>query len=203
MEAIRLRGLSGHSSDPGLGRNALEGMHTVIQTLIDYRHELQESHQNPAFEVPAPTMNLGYIHGGDNPNRICAECELHLDLRPLPGMDTDGLRRELRKRVTQAAQVLQLQCEFDILFAGIPAMETAADAHIVKVTEQLCGHHSEAVAFGTEGPYYSRMGMETVILGPGDIAQAHQPDEYLALERIQPTLDLLGKLIQRFCVNPD
>jgi acetylornithine deacetylase len=203
MEAIRLRGHSGHSSDPSLGRSALEGMHTIIQTLIDYRRELQETYQNPAFEVPAPTMNLGYIHGGDNPNRICAECELHLDLRPLPGMDTEALRRELRNRVSLVAQGLQLQCEFDILFAGIPAMETPADAHIVKITEQLCGHRSAAVAFGTEGPYYNRMGMETVILGPGDIAQAHQPDEYLKLERIQPTLDLLGKLIQRLCVDSD
>jgi acetylornithine deacetylase len=43
--------------------------------------------------------------------------------------------------------------------------------------------------------------METVVLGPGDIDQAHQPDEYLALDRIPPTLDLLKSLIRRFCID--
>ena len=92
MEAIRLRGQSGHSSNPTLGNSALEAMHTVLGTLINWRSELQDRHHNPFFAVPVPTLNLGHIHGGDNPNRICADCELHLDLRPLPGMDIDELR---------------------------------------------------------------------------------------------------------------
>jgi acetylornithine deacetylase len=55
------------------------------------------------------------------------------------------------------------------------------------------------VSFGTEAPFLNRLAMETLVLGPGDIAQAHQPDEYLALERIPPTLDLLRAFIRRFC----
>ncbi|MEN8131873.1 MAG: acetylornithine deacetylase [Pseudomonadota bacterium] len=203
MEAIRLRGSSGHSSDPSLGNNALEGMHAVIQSLLDYRRELQAGQRNPAFDVPVPTLNLGHIHGGDNPNRICGECELHIDLRPLPGMDIPALRQELRKRVSSVAESLALQCEFKTLFSGVPAMETPADAHIVRLAEQLSGHHSGAVAFCTEGPYYNALGMETVILGPGDIAQAHQPDEYLAMNRIQPTLDLLKRIIHSVCIDPN
>ncbi len=81
-------------------------------------------------------------------------------------------------------------------------METPANAHIVRLAEQLSGHPSGAVAFCTEGPYYNALGMETVILGPGDIAQAHQPDEYLAMNRIQPTLDLLKRIIQSVCIDP-
>jgi len=57
------------------------------------------------------------------------------------------------------------------------------------------------VSFGTEAPFFDRLGMETLVLGPGDIAQAHQPDEYLALDRIPPTLDLLRGLIRRFCMD--
>ncbi|VAW86734.1 Acetylornithine deacetylase, partial [hydrothermal vent metagenome] len=52
----------------------------------------------------------------------------------------------------------------------------------------------------TEGPYLTELGIETIILGPGDIDQAHQPDEYLALDRIQPTVELLSKLIRQFCL---
>jgi acetylornithine deacetylase len=200
MEAIRLRGQSGHSSDPRLGNNALDGMHAVIQELIAYRAELGARFQNPSFDVPVPTLNLGYIHGGDNPNRICGDCELHIDLRSLPGMDIDELRETLRQRITQIAERLGLECEFYALFEGAPAMETPVDSLIVKLTEQLTGHTSGVVAFGTEGPYLNAMGTETVILGPGDIAQAHQPDEYLALDRIQPTIDLLRELIKEVCV---
>jgi acetylornithine deacetylase len=55
------------------------------------------------------------------------------------------------------------------------------------------------VAFATEGPFLNTLGMETVILGPGDIAQAHQADEFLAVERLQPMIELLRKLIVSFC----
>ena len=73
---------------------------------------------------------------------------------------------------------------------------------MVRVTEELTGAPAGAVGFGTEGPYLTALGMETVILGPGGVDCAHQPDEYLALAMIEPTLDPLRKLIGRFCVKP-
>src|SRR5699024_2382084 len=193
------RGRSGHSSNPALGNNALDGMHAVIDELLAFRAELKSHYHNSAFDVPSPTLNLGHIHGGDNPNRICAECELHFDLRPLPGMDINELRQTLRSRVTKVAVSRGLVCETLTLAEGIPPFETASTAAIVQATEQLTGHCAEAVAFGTEGSFLNQLGMETVILGPGDIAQAHQPDEYLALDRIAPTVNLLQRLIQKFC----
>jgi acetylornithine deacetylase len=147
-------------------------------------------------------MNLGHIHGGDNPNRICADCELHIDLRPLPGMDIDELRTLLKQRTAQALAGSELRWEVTPLFCGTPAMETPADSPLVLAAEQLTGAGAGAAAFGTEGPYFRELGMEALILGPGDIAQAHQPDEYLALDRITPTVDLLGRLIERFCIQP-
>jgi acetylornithine deacetylase len=157
---------------------------------------------NPLFQVPVPTLNLGHIHGGDNPNRICADCELHIDLRPLPGMELDELREALQQRVAKAIEGTGLQLSCRPLFEGTPAMETPAASAIVRSTEALTGYSAMAVAFGTEGPYFNQMGMDTVVLGPGDIEQAHQPDEYLEEARIAPTLGLLGKLIERFCIQP-
>jgi len=201
MEAIHLTGQSGHSSDPALGNSALEAMHTVIGTLLDWRKELQARHQSPLFAVPVPTLNLGHIHGGDNPNRICASCELHFDLRPLPGMALQELRDEFRHRVLDVLQDTGIDAVFKSLFEGIPAMETPANARIVQLAEKLTGYSAEAVAFGTEAPYLGRLGMETVILGPGDIAQAHQPDEYIRLDRLAPTVDLLKSLIDTVCIK--
>jgi len=201
MESIRLQGHSGHSSDPSLGNSALEAMHTVIATLLSWRNELQGKFRNPAFAVPVPTLNLGHIHGGDNPNRICPECELHIDLRPLPGMDTRQLRGELHRRILECLQETGIETHFESLSAGVPGMETAADATIVRLSEKLTGHTAEAAAFATEAPYLSQLDMETVVMGPGDIAQAHQPDEYLALERLTPTVDILKQLVHTVCAR--
>jgi len=203
MEAIHLQGRSGHSSNPALGNSALEAMYTVIGALKAWRNELQVNHVNPNFAVPVPTLNLGHIHGGDNPNRICPECELHIDLRPLPGMDLRELRGELHQRVLSALRDSGIQVSFDPLFEGAPAMETPASAAIVQLAEKLTGHSPEAVAFATEAPYLNQLGMETVVLGPGDIDQAHQPDEYLALDRLAPTVDILKQMVNTVCISKD
>jgi len=201
MEAIRLEGRSGHSSNPALGVNALEGMHEVIGELLRWRKELQARYRNPLFEVAVPTLNLGHIHGGDNPNRICADCELHIDIRPLPGMTLDRLREELHGRLGQRLADSALKLSFLPLFLGVDALETPATAAIVRATEELTGAPAGVVSFGTEGPYLNALGMETVILGPGSVDCAHQPDEFLPLAAIQPTLDVLRGLIIRFCLD--
>ncbi len=200
MESICLHGRSGHSSNPALGVSALEGMHRVMGEILAWRDELQQRYRNPLFAVETPTLNLGHIHGGDNPNRICAYCELQIDLRPLPGMGLDPLRNELRQRLEHLLQGSGLRLEIKSLFSGIPAMETPAEAAIVQATEQLTGQRAGAVAFGTEGPFLQQMGVETVILGPGDIDQAHQPNEFLTIERIDPMIGLLKSLVERFCL---
>ncbi|OIO59492.1 MAG: acetylornithine deacetylase [Alphaproteobacteria bacterium CG_4_10_14_0_2_um_filter_63_37] len=199
MESVRLTGRSGHSSDPSLGLSALEGMSQVLADLIAWRGQLQAQHRNPGFHVPVPTLNLGRIHGGDNPNRICGHCELHIDIRPLPGMELEELRQTLDARVAQAVAGSGLQIEVTPLFPGTPAMETPATSALVQAAERLTGHSAGAVAFGTEGPYFTALGMETLILGPGNIDQAHQPDEWLGLEQINPTIALIRQLVTRFC----
>jgi len=201
MEAIRITGLAGHSSNPDYGHNALEAMHKVIAELMLWRDELQQQYHNHLFEVPVPTMNFGHIHGGDNPNRICGACELHIDIRPLPGMNLLDLRRELNTRLQKVMPEHGFSLETRPLFSGTEAMETPAESALVKAAEKLTGHQAGSVAFGTEAPYLTELGIDTIVLGPGDIAQAHQPDEYLDIDRIEPTVDLLKKLIYEFCIK--
>lgn len=201
LETIRLSGRAGHASDPSLGNSALEGMHAVISALIDWRSELQKNYSDNEFKVPVPTMNFGSIHGGDNPNRICANCELSLDLRLLPGMEIEKVRSDLRQCVRNAINGSGLEIDFDQVFSGVPSMKTDSQSDIIKIAEKFSGESSRSVAFGTEAPYLNSMGMDTVILGPGDIEQAHQANEYIAMDRLDPMLEILEKMIGHFCIN--
>lgn len=200
MEAVRVIGHSGHSSDPDRGHNALEGMYHVMGELLNWRGDLQR-HQHPDFAVPYPTLNLGHIHGGDNPNRICASCELHFDLRPLPGMRIDDLREELRFRISRALNGRGLHFETHPLFFGIEAFETPAEASLVNLLSTLSGHPAQAVAFGTEAPFFRELGIETVVFGPGRIAQAHQPDEYIERTALPSAVGILRSLIDQLCMH--
>jgi len=200
MEAIRVEGRSGHSSDPSLGANALEGMHQIIAALLRWRDRLQAQSSDAAFAVPVSTMNLGHIRGGDNPNRICGSCELHIDVRMLPGLERQALRADLRKESRDAVTNDQLVVDFDALFDGVDPMLTPPESELVRAAEQLTGSPAEAVAFATEAPFLANLGMEVVVLGPGHIDQAHQPDEYLELGQIPRSIEILQALIQRFCL---
>lgn len=200
MERVVIEGRSGHSSDPALGASALDAMSEVLDALVAFRRELQEKYRNPAFTVPVPTLNLGCIHGGDNPNRICPRCELQFDLRPLPGMDAEELRLQIRDRLAPIAPRHGVSLRQEPIFAGTPAVETAADSPLVRAAERLTGTTAGAAAFGTEAPYLRQLGMDTLIFGPGGIEQAHQPDEFIALDSIRPAVDVLRGLIHRFCL---
>jgi acetylornithine deacetylase len=201
MESIRLQGRSGHSSDPSLGINAMEAMHDVIGELLTFRSELQQRYQNPLFAIDRPTMNLGCIHGGDNPNRICGHCELEFDVRLMPGMEVEVIREMIRLRLQPLAERWKVGFELTPLFPGAPAFHCPAESDLVKTAERLTGHKAETVAFATEAPWLQAVGMDTIVLGPGDIEQAHQPDEYLSLDRIEPCLQLLRRFIRHYCVQ--
>ena len=200
MERINILGQSGHSSNPALGRSALEAMHGSIAALMALRQQWQAEFHNPQFTVPQPTLNFGCIHGGDNPNRICGQCSLEFDLRPLPGMDSQQLRAAIRQKLQPLAELHKVQIDYGPLFPGVPAFEQTADCELVQLAERLTGHRAEAVAFATEAPYLQQLGCQTLVLGPGDIDCAHQPDEYLEMSRLEPTVRLLRNLITHYCL---
>lgn len=201
MDSIRLLGQSGHSSDPALGNNALDAMHLVIAELMRYRQELKQQFHNELFDIPYPTLNLGCIHGGDNPNRICGHCELEFDLRLMPGMYIDDVRADIKARVSRITEPLGIRFEMKPLFTGIPAFFTDEHSDLLKTAERLSGHSGISVGFGTEGPFLQELGMDTIIMGPGNIDQAHQPDEYVSQDMIEPCITVLRQLISEHCLQ--
>lgn len=200
MEAVRITGRAGHSSNPELGNSALDGMHSVMGDLMTYRAQLRERFSNDLFAVAWPTLNLGCVHGGDSPNRICGQAELHFDLRMIPGADNSTVRGEIAERMQRIAQQHALDIELQPLVADIPAFEQAADSELVRLAERLTGYRAEAVGFATEAPFLQALGMETIVMGPGSIDRAHQPDEYLELDQIQPCITLLQQCIRHYCL---
>jgi acetylornithine deacetylase len=200
MDSVRLLGHSGHSSDPSLGNNALDAMHAVISDLMTYREELKCRYNSELFSIPHPTLNLGVIHGGDNPNRICGHCELEFDIRLMPGMHIETVRAEIRNRIATLMDPLGIQFEFAALFTGVPAFFADENSALLRTAEKLTGHSGISVAFGTEGPFLQKLGMDTIIMGPGNIDQAHQPDEYMSIDMIEPCIDVLQKMISHHCL---
>ena len=201
MDCIRLLGKSGHSSDPSLGNNALDAMHRVIEELVCFRNELKEKYTSELFSIPHPTLNLGSIHGGDNPNRICGQCELKFDVRLTPGMNIATVRAEIQERVERVTAPLGIEYKMEKIFEGIPAFFAEENSALLKTAEKLTGHTGISVAFGTEGPFLRDLGMDTIILGPGNIDQAHQPDEYMSMDMINPSIEIIRKLISQYCLT--
>ena len=198
--SMRFDGQSGHASDPSLGNSALESMHEFIRELFTYRERLQKNFTNPAFAIPTPTMNLGHIHGGDSSNRICGSCTLMIDIRFLPGMSVETLKSEIDDIAAQVADRHGQTCVSQVYGSGGKALYTDEASEIAQALTALSGKNLSAVGFGTEAPYFNSMQTETIVIGPGSINQAHQPDEYLPLGHIEPTIHLLDALIDRFCM---
>ncbi|MFV2005389.1 MAG: M20/M25/M40 family metallo-hydrolase, partial [Gammaproteobacteria bacterium] len=142
----------------------------------------------------------GHIHGGDNPNRICGSCELQLDIRPLPGMKISELRSEMQQRLKQVLQGSGIQLKIVKLTDGFDAMETDKNSDLVQLAEKMTNTESQAVAFGTEAPYYNAMGMETIVMGPGSIQQAHQPDEFIEIKMLNPAVDIIQQMVVHYCL---
>ena len=151
------------------------------------------------FEIPYPTLNLGNIHGGDNANRICGCCEMHIDMRPLPGLSVQELQalvldatKEINQQYPNAVSVIDLH-------EPIPAFSGSTDSALVKMAEKIAGQKAVAVNYCTEAPFIQQLGCETIVMGPGSINQAHQPDEFLAMEKIKPSQEMIKQLIVASC----
>ena len=198
--AIRITGQSGHSSDPDRGVNAIELMNESITHLMGLRNQLKEKFNNPAFVIPYPTMNFGHIHGGDAANRICGCCELHMDIRPLPGMTLSDIDEMLNATLEPVKQRWPGRLAIEALHDPIPGYACPTDHKMVGVIENLLGEKAQTVNYCTEAPFIQDL-CPTLVLGPGSIEQAHQPDEFLDTHFIEPTRELLTQLVTHFCLK--
>ena len=196
---ISIKGQAGHSSKPANGINAIEIMHQVISELFKLREKLNLSYQNEAFDVQTPTMNFGAIHGGDNANRICGHCELDIDMRSLPGMKDQELVSWLSKALQPIAEKYPARLTITELDPSSPSFQQTPESELVLTAEKFSGHSCCAVNYATEAPFIQQLGCQTIVMGPGSIDQAHQPNEYLADSEIIKTEQLLAQLIQHYC----
>lgn len=200
MQGVKLRGQSGHSSDPSLGNNVIDALPTLLSVLSSYRSELATKFRCELMAVPVPTINFGCVHGGDSPNRICGELDFSFDVRMLPGLEYQDVERDLNARLVEIAAQHDIDIEMRRLVEPVPAFEQAADSELVVACEQASGHASDAVNFATEAPFLKSLGLETIVMGPGSIDVAHQPNEYMPMDQIQPAIDTLRELIRRYCL---
>lgn len=199
---ISVEGQSGHSSNPNLGVNAIEIMYQVIGHLIDLKEKMTNNFNNYSFKITSPTLNFGAIHGGDNANRICGHCYLDLDLRSLPGMDDADLINLLSEALKPLAEKYPARISFKELHASSPSFEQKKPSELITLAEEISGHSCCAVNYATEAPFIQQLGCQTIVLGPGSIDQAHQPNEYLAFSEVDKTHQLLTKLINHYCITP-
>ncbi len=194
-------GKAGHASNPALGVNAIEGLQRVLAALQSWRDTIGQRHRDEDFEVPGPTLNFGRISGGDSPNRICDECTLDLDIRLLPGMKRPVVVAELRDVVANALQGGAWTFDVRATGAYADAFAGPTDTEFSGAVETLCGCSAKSALFGTEAPFLAELGLQTLVLGAGDIAVAHQPDEYVTIAAIERATEVYANLIQRFCIE--
>jgi acetylornithine deacetylase len=199
MLALNIKGSSGHSSNPDLGNSAIDAAARVLTELGRIRADLRARHHHAAFEVSYPTLNVGCIHGGDNPNRICGHVDLAFDVRILPGMDNAAVMAEIESRLMPDLKQHGLGAKLTLLQPFVQPFDCSGH-ELIETLRQMTGSEPRSVAFATEAPFLTGLGIETVVLGAGSIDQAHQPDEYVELREVLPAVAIIRSLISKYCM---
>ena len=164
------------------------------------QNEFKDNYHNEHFKVPYPTLNFGAINGGDSPNRICGCCDLHIDMRPVPGVSTAELFITLKAALAEVEKRYPNCVEVHHLHEPIPSYQCPMHSDLIENAQIYTGNQAQSVNYCTEAPFVQQLGCETIVLGPGSIAQAHQPNEYLDLSCVKPTKEVINKLITHYCV---
>lgn len=200
---VHCSGLSAHASDPCKGINAIEIAAEVIDVLRDFREELK-AQLDDDFDPPFTTLNIGTIHGGEAINIIPSYCEIGFEIRPIPGQDTLLMFRDLQirlesiRRDDQGNSLVKLNPTREPVGGSV---STESSSLIVRVAEEVTGQKAGTVPFGTEASIVQLMGADCLILGPGDIHQAHKPDESIELSQLVLAVDQFRKIVQRICID--
>jgi len=198
----RLRGLEAHSSATHRGVSAVMAAGELIGFMAALARELAaEGPLDQAFDPPYTSINVGRIEGGTALNIIARDCTLDWEFRPVPGADPAAIEArvqafvddELLPRMRAIHPEARIETE---RLAGVPPLVPDAESPALALARMLTGaNRTETVAFAAEAGQYQEAGVPAVLIGPGDIAQAHQPDEFVAVEQLDACERLLRKLI--------
>jgi acetylornithine deacetylase len=201
----RVRGREAHSSLTPSGVNAIEFAAQVVRFIRDVADRLErEEPRDARFDVPFSTLQTGVIRGGIAVNVVPRDCEVIWEMRNLPATSQDALSQEVIERARRELlpQMRRVAPDADLVFEShmtLPAFGIAADHPLVGWVQQLArtAHlGAGAVGFGTEASFYMQSGIPTVVIGPGAIAQAHRPDEYLSYAQIAACEQFFARLIE-------
>jgi len=198
---ITIHGQEGHSSGPQLGVNANFIAVKLINEILRIQDELiAASDPKSEFTPPYPTFNIGVLNGGTAGNIIPNHCEFALELRVLPGQTTDPIVDKIKAFATGILEpeMRRVSPKAHIHFhknGEIPPLSALKDSPAESLIRLLTGlNQAGAVAYGTEAGLFQEGGMPTVVFGPGDIAQAHQADEFIEISQVEACEAFLRKL---------
>ncbi len=197
-------GLEAHSSLTHLGVNAIDVAARLIRELRDIEEEFAERHSSHRFTPPFSTINIGIIEGGTALNIVPKTCRFLWEVRPVPGLDASEVLARLKDfaetRCLPSMRAVSEDCDIRITEQNtIPSFQASA-TEAVSLAMNLAGQNStSAVAFGTEAGLFEQSGTPTVICGPGDIAQAHKPNEFIGVSDLEDCMKFMSRLAERAC----
>ncbi len=185
-----VRGREAHSSYVTYGVNAIEYAARLVVYIRQIADRLAEFEKRDCgFTVPYTTLSTGLIRGGIASNVIPKQCEFQFDLRTLPNASADALYQEIRAQaetLSREMRAIDPQSGIDLEWVSqtIGLASSESDAIVQWAMRLARSNATGKVSYGTEAGLFQQMGVSCVILGPGDIAEAHRPNEFVALDQL-------------------
>jgi len=190
---LEVIGRSGHSSRPDLGLNAVHAMAEVIVKAAAYGRALQEGPFDRNFEPPYSSLQVGVVSGGQAVNIIPDRCTADIELRAISGVSPVALLEPVRDELLAlGAQGYSVNWQE---LSAYPALSLPKEAPLAGLLAELTGQEPlAAVSYGTEAGLYQQAGIDAIICGPGDIARAHRPNEYIERDELDACLKMIDDL---------
>ncbi len=206
---VHVHGHEAHSSLTHEGVNAIEYAARLIAFMQGLARKWQkEGPFDHECDVPFTTMQVGLIRGGTAPNIVPNSCVFDMEIRHLPAVDPevlfDEIRRHAKDVIEPEMKAVAPDAHFE--FEETPpnlALDTDPDEPVVAFVKRLAGQNKHGkVGFGTEaGLFQKRVGIPTVVCGPGDIGQAHKPNEFITLDQLRKGETFMQRLADYVCTE--
>jgi acetylornithine deacetylase len=197
---VDIRGRAAHSSMAPLGVNAISVAGKLLDELARIEAELKLAPQLVRFDPPYATLQVTRIEGGTATNIVPVSCHLDFDVRALPGIDVAAIDKRIRafadKECLPEMRGVAPEAGIDIAIANqVPPFSAGSASEAVALALNLAGQNeTHAVSYATEAGLFQEAGSPAVVIGPGDIAQAHAADEWIASEQIDKCMAFLARL---------
>lgn len=199
-----VRGRAGHSAHPERAANALHAGAEIVAALSRQQaRRVADGPHDARFTPPWTTCHAGVFRSGTALNVVPEEAEILFEYRFIPQDDPQALLEQLRTHAERAVlpPLKAVTSEAAIAFETnpvLPGMDLAEDHPLAAMVRGLTGaNETGRVSYGTEGGVYEAAGMAAIVCGPGDIAQAHTPDEWIAESELVACARFLERLADR------